>query len=409
MVDYIDKEREGALTVLHVAPTPFFSDRGCHVRIKGIVSALNRRSVHNIVCTYHHGRDVPEVETRRISKIPGYTKQEAGPSPYKYLADVLLFIKVLIVAWKKQPDIIHGHLHEGTLIGWAVNAVLFWRKMPLVSDIQGSLVGELETYGYFENSSGLRRVFLGIEHYISRLPDFIICSSGASANILRSEFEISSSRIEVINDGVDVTVTDSTRVDDLRGQLGLPRNRPVIIYTGALLPAKGVEVLKGVIREAVRQSLAGHFLIVGYPKEEMEGLVRQRDIDEYCTVTGRVPFEDLSDYLELATVAIEPKDADSGEASGKLLNYMGAGLPVVCFDTENNKKFLGESGTFVRQKSVGVFVERIEALLENPDVRANKGEMARQRAQNKFSWDDSAERIYSIYRDQLAEQVNARA
>jgi glycosyltransferase involved in cell wall biosynthesis len=402
MVKRIDGERENVLRVLHVAPTPFFSDRGCHVRIQGIVSALNKKSVRNIVCTYHHGRDVPGVETRRIPQIPGYTKREAGPSPFKYLADLVLFIKVLIVTWKNYPDVIHGHLHEGTLIGWAVKTAFFWRTMPLISDIQGSLVGELEAHGYFENRAGLKQVFWKMEHYISRLPDFIICSSGASANILRSEFRVNSNRLEVVNDGVDAAVTNSPRDEGLRSQLGLPRNCPVVVYTGALLPAKGVNVLKGIIREAVQQGLAGHFLIVGYPEEEMKEFVQRHDVGQYCTVTGRVPFENLSDYLGLATVAIEPKEADSGEASGKLLNYMGAGLPVVCFDTEKNKELLGEAGTFVRQGSVQAFVERIEALLEGPDLCDRKGKMARRRAQDKFSWDASAERIYSVYRTQLA-------
>ena len=396
------------IKVLHIAPTPFFSDRGCHVRIRGIVLALNRKGVKNIVCTYHHGRDVKGVETKRIFQIPGYTKREAGPSPFKYLADVALFLKTLMVVWRINPDVIHGHLHEGTLIGWAVKNTFFWKEVVLVSDIQGSLVGELESHGYFRGQSTLKKMFKKIEYHIYRLPDFIICSSSASANILRSEFEVDSDRLEVISDGVDATVANSARVQALRAQLGLPSNCPVIVYTGALLPAKGVEVLKGVIREAARQGLNWHFLVVGYPEEEMEEFVQRHDVGENCTVTGRVPFEDLSDYLGLGSVAIEPKDADSGEASGKLLNYMGAGLPVVCFDTENNQQLLGKAGAFVRQRSNRAFVERIEALLESPSICNRKGELARQRAQDRFSWDASAERIYSIYRTHLAEQKNAR-
>lgn len=313
-----------------------------------------------------------------------------------------------MVVWRLSPDIIHGHLHEGTLVGWAVKNTLFWKGVVLVSDIQGSLVGELESHGYFRGQSVLKKIFRGIEYHIYRLPDFIICSSSASANILRSKFEVNSDRLEVISDGVDATVANSTRVQELRNQLGVPSNCPVVVYTGALLPAKGTKVLKGVIREAARQGLDWHFLVVGYPEEKMEEFVQQHNIGENCTVTGRVPFEDLSDYLGLGTVAIEPKNADSGEASGKLLNYMGAGLPVVCFDTGNNQQLLGRAGVFVRQRSARAFVDRIETLLESPSTCDRKGKLARKRAKDSFSWDASAERIYSIYRTHLAEQKNAR-
>lgn len=391
---------EDALTVLHIAPTPFFSDRGCHVRIQGIVSALSGRSIRNIVCTYHHGRDVPGVETRRIPPIPGYTKREAGPSAFKYLADLLLFVKALAVAWNEQPDVIHGHLHEGALIGWLVKLGLFSGEPPLVFDVQGSLVGELTAHDYFEHRPGLKQVFRNIERFITRLPDSFVCSSEASARILRSDFGVDENRVTVVHDGADVT-SASTRTERLREALGLPDNVPVVIYTGALLPAKGLESLKRIVLEAKGRAVPLHFLVVGYPEEEMRTFVQHHDLCGLCTVPGRVPFEELSDYLGLATVAVEPKGGDSGEASGKLLNYMGAGIPVVCFDTANNRGLLGEAGVFVEQGAIQSFVGAIERMLKYPDLCSEKGRRVRERVQDKFSWAASAKQVESVYAAQL--------
>lgn len=121
------------LTVLHIAPTPFFADRGCHMRVRGLILALNKRGVNNLLCTYHHGRDVEGVKAMRIMNIPAYTKLEAGPSPWKYLADILLLFKVCQTIWRTKPDIIHGHLHEGSLIGWMARWLFFWRRLPWCS------------------------------------------------------------------------------------------------------------------------------------------------------------------------------------------------------------------------------------------------------------------------------------
>jgi len=73
--------------ILHIAPTPFFSDRGCHIRIEGIVRCLTELGHNNTVCTYHHGRDIQGVSTKRIKSIANYTQTSAGPSKYKLLAD----------------------------------------------------------------------------------------------------------------------------------------------------------------------------------------------------------------------------------------------------------------------------------------------------------------------------------
>lgn len=73
--------------VLHIAPTPFFADRGCHIRIRNEVEALRPYPYRLIVCTYHHGNDVEGMDIRRIPAVPGYTKLDAGYSPFRFLAD----------------------------------------------------------------------------------------------------------------------------------------------------------------------------------------------------------------------------------------------------------------------------------------------------------------------------------
>lgn len=220
---------------------------------------------------------------------------------------------------------------------------------PLVFDVQGNLVGELAEHGYLEHRPGLRRIFGAVERVITPLPDFLVCSSRKSARILRSEFGVDPNRISVVHDGADAEVVSDALTQRLRQWLGLPEGEPVFVCTGSRLAAKGRRALEEIILEGRNRDLPGHFLVVGYPEEEMEEFVATHGLEDFCTVTGRVTFEELSKYLSLGSVAVEPKDGESGEASGKLLNYMAAGLPVVSFDTENNRSLLGEAGSYVRK------------------------------------------------------------
>lgn len=391
-----------SLTVLHIAPTPFFSDRGCHMRIRGIIGGLEKKSVTSILCTYHHGRDVEGIETIRTPAIPGYRKEEAGPSPFKYFADILLLFKVLNIMSTRRPDAIHGHLHEGALIGWMAKMIFFWRKVPLVFDVQGSLVGELDAHGYFRKFRMLRHVFWGIEYLITRMPDYFVCSSQSSLDILRDSFHVKPECLSLVNDGADLPLVNGNEIRHLNSTAGLPQGKPIVIYTGALLESKGLSNLFNLVLEAKKRGIHCHFLIVGYPDEAMKDFCKKNGLMDYCSIVGRAPYEELGNYLALASMAVEPKSTDTGEASGKLLNYMGAGLPVLCFDTPNNRYMLGDSGYYAVPGSVEQLADHIEALANGPREGLERGGLGRQRVMDRFSWDAGAEKVYAVYKNCIA-------
>ena len=395
------KSNAAPIKVLHIAPTPFFSDRGCHMRIMGLINALSPANVHNILCTYNLGRDIDHIETVRSLKVPGYTNTQAGPSPYKYIANVFLFFTSLKEAAREKPDLIYAHLHEGILIAWAVGLCLFWRRTPLIFDMQGSLSGELEAHGYFDRFSFLKGLFTNIEKLIVRMPDRIVCSSTRSAEILQQRFNVSKNKITVANDGVDVFSIDPAVTKALETELKLPDQKAIVIYTGALLEAKGLDELCQIMLDSKEASLECHFLVVGYPVEKITRFVSQNMLHEICTITGQVAYEDLGNYLSVADIAIEPKLVDAGEASGKLLNYMGAGLPVVCFDTPNNKQILESNGLFVSKEKKNSFVRCISELIDDPEKVLALGRMNKLRAENHFSWQSAADSILLLFDDLL--------
>ncbi len=391
-------ESSKVLKVLHIAPTPFFSDRGCHMRIRGIIRALNKRAISSVLCTYSLGRDVEGVETVRTAPIPGYTKLEAGPSAFKYLADILLFFRVCSLISSRKPDIIHAHLHEGALLGWAAKLIFFWRKTPMVFDVQGSLVGELEAHGYFKKYKFLKRIFWTLEYLITRMADRFVCSSQNTVDILRNEFNVDIEHAVLVNDGADeFQLSDNAA---LKTTLALPENKTIVIFTGALLEAKGLVYLCETMLQAKIQNTGCHFLLVGYPEEAVRDFSEKNQLQEICTLVGRVPYEQLGDYLALADIALEPKLSDSGEASGKLLNYMGAGLPVVCFDTKSNRQILGENGYYAETNGL---LEQIEVVIADSVIASEKGAAGKVRVHETFSWDAAGEKIQSVYNSCLTD------
>ena len=74
------------------------------------------------------------------------------------------------------------------------------------------------------------------------------------------------------------------------------------------------------------------FVIVGYPVEESQAFVESLGVADKCIFVGQVDYFLLPQYLYLADLAVDPKLDEAGEASGKIINYMGAALPIVCFE-----------------------------------------------------------------------------
>jgi len=387
--------------ILHIVPTPFFASRGCHMRILGEIRALQRRGYESVVVTYHNGEEVENLAIKRTIRIPWYNKLEAGPSLHKYYLDVLLFFKTLMVVRKEKPDLIHGHLHEGVFIGHLVRKVLF-SKIPLVFDVQGSLTKELDTFNYFQKFNFMRRFFSWAEHYICSMADFFICSSNSNAELVKG-MGFDESKVEPVIDGVHTDFFNVEVDDKFKENLGIPADKKVVIYTGALLKAKGLNYLLEVIPLVLNKMPEVYFLIIGYPVEESKKAIEEKGLLDRVKFVGMVDYFELPKYLHISDVALDPKEDKAGESSGKIINYMGAGLPVVCFDSLNNRNFLSDSGIYAQNASAEDLAAKIELVLENESLAKEKGKGAKARVEKVYSWDASIEKIITAYNSLLPE------
>ncbi|HEY4662885.1 MAG TPA: glycosyltransferase family 4 protein [Candidatus Humimicrobiaceae bacterium] len=375
--------------ILNIVPTPFFADRGCHMRILGEMKALSNYGYQNIIVTYHNGRDLEGMDIRRIINIPWYKKLEAGPSIHKFYIDILLFFKAASVYFKEKPDIIYGHLHEGAFVGGLIKYLLTFGKVPLVFDVQGSLTSELDTFKWIKGRKVIRWFFHTLEKFICKMPDFFICSSVSNGDIIKNRFHISPDKVRVVIDGVHTDFFNKPPEKGFKEKLGVPANAPLIIFTGALLEAKGIWNLVSAIPTVLKKVKNAHFLIVGYPVEETAKRVKELGVEDNVHFTGMVDYFKLPDYLLVSDIAVEPKVDKAGEASGKVINYMGAGLPVVCFEGKNNRRFLGEGGIYAADDKVENLAAKMIWAIENPDKARELGELNKKRVEEVFSWNNS--------------------
>jgi glycosyltransferase involved in cell wall biosynthesis len=392
--------RERPLRILMIAPTSFFSDYGGHIRILEETKALQGLGHEVVIVTYNKGSDMPGLDIRRTARLPWHADYEVGSSRHKLAFDVYLAAQSLREGLRVRPDIVHGHMHEGALIGGVLARLL---SVPLVFDFQGSMSSEMVDHGFLRPDGRFYKAARWLEVLINnRLPQAILTSSHLAARLLESEFGADPRLVHPLPDCADTDrfqpgLLDEVRQRALREQLGIPADRLIVAYLGLLTDYQGTPFL---IDAAAQLKAAGdpvHFLVMGYPNvEHYRAQADSAGVGDTMTFTGKIEYRDAARYLSLGDIAVAPK-LSATEGSGKILNYMAMAQPVVAFDTPVSREFLADWGVYAPTGDGAAFAAQIRALVHDPLRRRSLGDELRQRAMATYSWRRAAERIQTIY------------
>lgn len=394
------RRRKRPLRILMIAPTSFFSEYGGHIRIYEETRALQDLGHEVTIVTYYMGDDIPGFDIRRTAPLPYRADYEVGSSRHKIAFDVYLSVQSLLESLRVRPDIIHGHMHEGALIGGVLSRLL---RVPLVFDFQGSLTAEMIDHNFLDPNGRFFPWLYWLEGIISRrLPRAILTSSLRASKLLQHDFAVPPHIIHPLPDCADTekfvpNLLDEAAKQAMRRQLGIPPQRLVVAYLGLLTNYQGIPHL---LETAVKTTQAGanlHFLIMGYPNMAYyQQMVAEKGIQDRVTLTGKIPYREAAQFLALGDIAVAPK-MSATEGSGKLLNYMAMAQPVVAYDSPVHREYLADIGVYAPMGNVQAFADGVLALARDPQQREQLGVRLRQRAVEKYSWRQAGMAIERVY------------
>jgi len=408
-----------SLDFLVIAPTPFYANRGCHMRIRGEAEALQKKGKRLIIVTYNEGEDVGGL---KIIRAPlGFGFGQGVAASWKNIpAGILLFWTVLYETVYRRPKYLYGHLFEGAAIGMAVKYLAFVLsllkyKPLLVLDAQDSLSAKMVSYKMIKRGSWLFKLFSWIEKFILYFPDFVFASSVQSAHQLK-KIRPQANPINLA-DGISIFLPDvsASFVNKFRKSSGkidalskipeffsqkqfdlikkwLSENKVIALYTGSYSTGKGFPMF---VEKCLSQLLNNdnlRFLFGGNNSpeiSELESLMRK--YPNRIISTGTLNPRELLYFSLLGSLGVDCKPPGTSEASGKILNYMAVGLPVVCFDQRNNRFTLEDGGLMAKDYSE--FTKNIIKLANDPDLASEMGEKNFRRVWSEFTWDKTAEKI----------------
>jgi glycosyltransferase involved in cell wall biosynthesis len=398
-----------------IAPTSFFADYGCHVRILEEARTLQKLGHQVTIATYHNGKNVEGIDVRRTLPIPWRRHYEVGSSRHKIVFDILLGLKTLELLIRNRYDVIHAHLHEGALIAHVLGRIF---ALPVVFDFQGSLTEEMIDHHFLRRESVLYAPLRRLERWINHASSMIFTSSAHAERVLLDQFDCDPARVRVLPDCVNAdnfrpaAGHSAEELAALRRQLNIPDGHKVIVYLGVLAEYQGTGLLLQAMQRILAVQPNVYLLLMGFPGvQHYHQRAVALGVDHAITFTGRVSYHEVPRYLALGDVAVAPK-LSLTEGLGKLLNYMAVALPTVAFDTPVAREYLGSDGHLAVRGDVDSLADKIlVSLFPKPtDVwTIEMGKRLRHRALQLFAWEQAGQMIVNTYRELIERRASPKA
>jgi glycogen synthase len=256
-----------------------------------------------------------------------------------------------------------------------------------------------------------------IEQTAIHAADAIIAVSRGTRDEILQVYSPDPSRVHVIHNGVDIERFRPQDPAPALARLGIPSDKPYILFVGRITRQKGVVHLVRALRHVTPDVQA--VLCAGEPDteeigREMDSAVRalQEQREGVHWVREMVPIPDLVRLYSGAELFVCPSIY---EPFGIInLEAMAAGCPVVASRVGGIPEAVAdrETGILVPFESLGAptyeprdperfskdLADAVNALLADEGRRKVMGQAGRKRVEDHFSWPAIAERTLDLYR-----------
>jgi glycosyltransferase involved in cell wall biosynthesis len=189
---------------------------------------------------------------------------------------------------------------------------------------------------------------------------------------------------------------------DVRAELGLADQAPVIGTACTLRPEKALDVLVRAAAILLEEFPDLRLLIAGEgpDRARIEALIGQLGVGETVTLLGG--RGDIPDFLQALDVAVCSSDWEGSPLS--VMEYMEAELPVVATRVGGIPDMIsdGVEGVLVPPGQPEAIATAVAELLRNPDEAAEMGRRGQLRRREEFDLDVTARRIGDLYEELYA-------
>lgn len=186
-----------------------------------------------------------------------------------------------------------------------------------------------------------------------------------------------------------------------------PREKAVIIYVGALIDWKRVDLLIAACACLIgKLDFQVHIVGDGPERIVLERQVEKLSLTPRVRMHGQLNHCAVADLLRKSDMMVHPAMRECGGAA--ILEAMASGIPVIAADWGGPSDYIdANSGILIPPNTPDTFVRELASailmLSKNRQIREKLGKAARRRAQELYDWRVKAKVMLQIYSDVLSE------
>ena len=255
-----------------------------------------------------------------------------------------------------------------------------WFVIPLKRKMNMSMVQHLHN-----NYLGITSSF---NQQIIDNSDFVLAVSKFIKNEILSHLNCTPELISVLYNGISLErFGKSECLWSLREQLGISHDDFVFVFSGRLVPEKGIKELLLAIKQI--QHLNFKLLIIGssfFSSDRKTSFIEelQNLSSELPNVifTGYIPYQKIQYYYHLANVAIVPSIGDEA-CPLSCIEFMASSLPLIVTDSGGMVELVDEDCAIIIKRNENIITQLKDAminLLNNKRKCQLMGEAARKRS-----------------------------
>ena len=367
------------------------------LRVAHLISGLQVGGAETMLARLVTALDPERVETVVISI------SEPGP-----IGDTLEAAGVQVVALGLRqgiPDLRTPFRVAGLLRRWRADVLQTWLYH---ADVVGGMAGWVARVPVVWNvrqtdlSPRTTRLMTRLaaqaaSQWSSWLPRAIVCVSHATREA-HSAIGYDRGRMEVIPNGFDLDLCkpDAAARSDVRRELGLPSDAPLVGMLARFDPAKDHQTM---LHAAARLPRNAHVVLAG-TGVTAENRALTDTISE-LGLAGRVhligPRSDVPRLAAAFDVCVSSSISEG--FSNAIGEAMACGVPCVVTDVGDSALIVGETGRVVPPSDPAALAGAItELLLLPPDVRQRLGRRARERIDDRYGLQVTAGRYVALWR-----------
>lgn len=351
---------------------------GTETQLEMLLERIDRDRFEPYLCFL---RDSTWFRARR-SLCPQYNVDIASFYRPSSWARILRFASFLR---RQRIDILQIHFRDSNIAGTIAAKVA---QVPVV-------LATRRNAGYWHNP-----LELGLLKLLNPGATRFVVNSQAVKRHVQEVEGIPPDKIELIYNGVVLdafNADDDTMRQDVRTELGIAASTPMVILVANLRPVKAIDVFLKSVGQIATEHPNVHVVIVGEgeEREKLEALTVSLGL------SGTVHFlgsrTDVPRLLKASDVGVLSSSSEG--LSNAIIEYMAAGLPVVCTAVGGNPELVTDNvnGYVVRVGDSEAMAAAMKELLSNPDRARELGLRGRAVADELFDASRCVARTQSFY------------